>query len=62
MPMKRVALFLTDEQIRKSRKLGKEMGRSMASVVRRALEYYFKTDAIQEELRRSESRRQRGWS
>lgn len=60
--MKRVALFLADKQIRKARSLGILMGRPMAWVVRGALEHYFKTDAIQKELRRSEPRRQRGWS
>jgi hypothetical protein len=42
MPMKRIALFLREEQIRKAKKLGKEMERSLASVVRRALDHYFK--------------------
>ena len=49
--MTRISLFLTDVQIRKARQLGKNMDRSMASVIRRALEHYFKTDAIQRQLR-----------
>lgn len=42
MRMKRVALFLTHEQIRKAKKVGREQDRSLAGVVRRALDRYFK--------------------
>jgi hypothetical protein len=50
MPMKRVALFLKEEQIRKARKLGKEQDLSLAWVVRRALDFYF--EALKEERKR----------
>jgi len=45
--MKRVALFLKPEQIRKARQIGKKMDRSLASVIRRALDFYF--EALKQE-------------
>jgi hypothetical protein len=39
--MKRVALFLKESQIRELKKHGKEIDRSLASVVRRAIDFYF---------------------
>jgi hypothetical protein len=48
--MKRVALFLKEDQIRKAKKLGKETDRSLASVVRRALDFYF--EALKEDRKK----------
>jgi hypothetical protein len=39
--MKRVALFLTDEQVRKAKSLGKQIDAPWAAVVRQAVEFYF---------------------
>lgn len=39
--MKRVALFLTDDQIRKAKSLCRKIDAPWASVVRRALDFYF---------------------
>ena len=39
--MKRISLFLTDGQIREAKSLGKQMGAPWASVMRRALDFYF---------------------
>jgi hypothetical protein len=39
--MKRISLFFREEQIEKAGKLGKEIDRSLAWVIRRALDFYF---------------------
>jgi hypothetical protein len=39
--MRRVALFLTDEQVRKAKSLGKEIDAPWAAVVRQAVDFYF---------------------
>ena len=39
--MRRVALFLTDQQIRKAKSLGKEIDAPWAAVVRQAIDFYF---------------------
>jgi hypothetical protein len=39
--MKRVALFLKESQIRKLKAHGQQIDRSVASVVRRAIDFYF---------------------
>jgi hypothetical protein len=39
--MKRVALFLTDEQVRKAKSLGEKIDAPWAAVVRRAVDFYF---------------------
>jgi hypothetical protein len=40
MPMKRIALFLREEQIREAKKHGEEHHVSLAWVVRTALDHY----------------------
>jgi hypothetical protein len=39
--MRRVALFLTDEQVRKAKNLGKKIDAPWAAVVRQAVDFYF---------------------
>ena len=39
--MKRVALFLTDEQVHKAKSLGKEIDAPWAAVIRQAVDFYF---------------------
>jgi len=39
--MRRVALFLTDQQVRKAKSLGKEIDAPWAAVVRQAIDFYF---------------------
>jgi hypothetical protein len=39
--MRRVALFLTDQQIRKAKSLGKEIDAPWAAVIRQAIDFYF---------------------
>jgi hypothetical protein len=39
--MKRVSLFLTDQQIRKAKSLGEKIEAPWAAVVRQALDFYF---------------------
>jgi hypothetical protein len=39
--MRRVALFLTDQQIRKAKSLGEKIEAPVAAVVRQALDFYF---------------------
>ena len=39
--MRRVALFLTDQQIRKAKSLGEKIDAPWAAVVRQALDFYF---------------------
>ena len=41
MSMQRVALFLTDQQIRKAKSLGEKIDAPWAAVVRQALDFYF---------------------
>lgn len=40
--MRRVALFLKEEQIRKAKSLGKKIDAPWAAVVRQALDFYFR--------------------
>lgn len=40
--MKRISLFLTDGQLRQAKTLGKKIDAPIASVLRHAIDYYFK--------------------